>query len=98
MGAFEFPQRFNGLLIFEGYPESAFAGSVVSWEVSLENPTPYPHTIDGWIDFSGPLSGVALRDLGILIPPGVWGRTVEVLIPDFVEEGLYTVKGRVGIY
>lgn len=64
----------------------------------MENPTPYPHTIDGWIDFSGPLSGVALRDLGILIPPGVWGRTVEVLIPDFVEEGLYTVKGRVGIY
>ncbi|MFQ6105205.1 MAG: hypothetical protein ACE5OP_13095, partial [Candidatus Glassbacteria bacterium] len=65
---------------------------------SLENPTPYPHTIDGWIDFSGPLSGVALRDLDIVIPPGVWSRTVEVPIPDFVEEGLYTVKGRVGIY
>ncbi|MFQ6104870.1 MAG: hypothetical protein ACE5OP_11340, partial [Candidatus Glassbacteria bacterium] len=98
MGALEFPQRFNGLLIFEGYPETAFAGSVVSWEVSLENPTPYPQIIDGWIDFSGPLSGVALKYLDRVIQPGEWTQTVEVPIPSNAPEGLYTVKGRVGIY
>ncbi|MFQ6105093.1 MAG: hypothetical protein ACE5OP_12515 [Candidatus Glassbacteria bacterium] len=98
MGAFEFPQRFNGLLLFEGYPEMAYTGSVVSWEASLLNPTPYSQTIDGWIDFSGPVSGTALKDLDRVIPPGEWNETMEVPIPVNAPEGLYTVKGRVGIY
>jgi hypothetical protein len=98
MGALEFRQRFNGLLRFEGYPDFAYAGSVISWDASLLNPTPYPQMIDGWIDFSGPISGVALKYLDRVIQPGEWRRTVEIPIPEFVEEGLYTLKGRVGIY
>ena len=98
MGAFEFPQRFNGLLIFEGYPEIAFTGSTVSWEAAITNPTPYPQTIDGWIDFSGPVSGTSIKYLDRAIPPGERSKTLEVTIPEFVEEGVYTVKGRVGIY
>jgi hypothetical protein len=98
MGALEFRQRFNGLLHFEGYPEFAYAGSAISWEVSLFNPTPYPQMIDGWIDFSGPVSGVSLKYLDRTIQPGEWRETVAVPIPTNAPEGLYTVKGRVGIY
>jgi len=98
MGAFEFFQRFNGFLLFEGYPEVAETGSVASWEVTLENPTPDPQTIDGWIDFSGPLSGTAMRDRNKTLPPGIWTDTVEFLIPEDVPVGIYTVKGRVGIF
>ena len=98
MGALEFPQRFNGLLHFEGYPEFAYAGSVISWDASLLNPTPYPQMLDGWIDFSGPLSGTALKRLHRVIQPGEWAQTVEVPIPSGAPEGHYTVKGRVGIY
>jgi hypothetical protein len=98
MGALEFRQRFNDLLRFEGYPDFAYAGSVISWDASLLNPTPYPQMIDGWIDFGGPMSGVALKFLDRVIQPGEWMQTVEVPIPINAPEGLYTVKGRVGIY
>jgi len=98
MGAFEFFQRFNGFLLFEEYPEIAETGSVISWEVTLENPTPDPQTIDGWIDFSGPFSGTAIKDLNKTLQPGIWTDTVEFLIPEDVPVGIYTVKGRVGIY
>jgi hypothetical protein len=98
MGALEFPQRLNGLLTFEGYPEMASPGSVISWDASLLNPTPYPQTFDSWIDFSGPMSGTFLMNLDRVIPPGESAQTVKVRIPDSVEEGLYTVKGRIGIY
>jgi hypothetical protein len=54
--------------------------------------------IDGWIDFSGPMSGVALKYLDRVIQPGEWSDTVVLPIPRFVEGGTYTVKGRVGIY
>jgi hypothetical protein len=73
IGALEFRQRFNGLLLFEGYPEFAYAGSAISWDASLFNPTPYPQMIDGWIDFSGPVSGVSLKYLDRIIQPGRWG-------------------------
>jgi hypothetical protein len=98
IGALEFRQRFNGLLLFEGYPEFAYAGSAISWDASLFNPTPYPQMIDGWIDFSGPVSGVSLKYLDRIIQPGEWRETVEVPIPISLPEGLYTVMGRVGIY
>jgi len=98
MGAFEFFQRYNGYLSFEGYPQVAQRGAVISWEVTLENPTPDPQVVDGWIDFSGPFSGTAMRDRNKIVQPGIWTDTVEFLIPEYVPWGVYTVKGRVGIF
>jgi hypothetical protein len=76
----------------------AYAGAIISWDASLRNPTPYPQTFDSWIDFSGPMSGTFMKNLDRVIAPGESAQTVEVRIPDSVEEGFYTVKGRVGIY
>jgi len=62
------------------------------------NPTPDPQTVDGWIDFSGPISGTAMRDRNKTVQPGIWTDTVEFLIPEYVPLGVYTVKGRLGTF
>jgi len=98
MGAYEYFQQYNGYLLFEEYPDVAEMGSVISWEVSLENPTPHPQTIDGWIDFSGPISGTAKIERNKTVKPGIWTDTVGFRIPEDVPLGIYTVKGRVGHY
>lgn len=98
IGALEYYQPFNGYLTFEGYPQGIQTGSVATWDVSLMNPTSEPQTIDAWIEYSGPSCGVAKRFINLTIPPGEWNETVEIPIPDYLPEGAYTVKGRVGIF
>ncbi len=36
------------------------------------------------------------KDLDRVVPPGTWMTTIKVFIPNAVEPGAYTVKGRVG--
>lgn len=96
MGAIENEQPYQGFLSFENMPEYEETGKPIIWEYILTNPLQEPLAIDIWLEFSGPMCGVARKFLDISIPPGTTSGSVSYIIPHWAIPGFYTIKGRVG--
>lgn len=98
IGAYEFPQLYNGALSYLSHSGEIEQGEPYTLGFHLASPLEEPIVIDAWLEFSGPMCGIARKFLDVTIPPGDTMGTLNVVIPGWLTPGYYTVKGRLGIF
>jgi hypothetical protein len=98
IGAYEFPQLYNGALSYLSHSDEIEPGEPYALDFHLANPFEVPIIVDAWLEFSGPMCGVARKFLDVTISPGETTGTLNVVIPGWFTPGYYTVKGRLGIF
>jgi hypothetical protein len=98
IGAYEYPQLYNGVLSYLAHSDNIEPGKPYVLPFHLTNPLGEPIVVDAWIEFSGPMCGVAKKFLNVTIPPGESTGTLNISIPGWLTPGYYTLKGRLGIF
>ncbi len=88
------PVRFT----FPDPPERCWLGEMITWAYTVKNVDGDYVVYDWWLEVSGPRNMLLGSMTGLVLPPySSRTGTVDVYIPDYMIEGIYTVKGRAGV-